>query len=209
MLHHADIWRAIDLLAARHGLSASGLARKAGLNPTSFNPSKRIHGRRKRWPSTESISCILQATATDLDEFVALAEAKLPARSTLPLLDLKEAEKTNLFDEKGNPKDTGSAWESMPMKASTDPNAFVLEISGKALEPVYRDRDRIVVAPSDSPRRGDRIVLQKKTGEILICQLGRETTAKVEMIGFNPQLPTVSLPRTEIAWYHRILWASQ
>ena len=41
MLKHTDIWRAIDRLAAQHGLSASGLARRAGLDPTTFNKSKR------------------------------------------------------------------------------------------------------------------------------------------------------------------------
>ena len=42
MLTHADIWNAVDRLAARAGLSASGLAKKAGLDPTTFNKSKRI-----------------------------------------------------------------------------------------------------------------------------------------------------------------------
>ena len=42
MLTHAQIWGALDRLAARAGLSASGLAKKAGLDPTTFNKSKRI-----------------------------------------------------------------------------------------------------------------------------------------------------------------------
>ena len=42
MLTHAQIWTALDRLAARAGLSASGLAKKAGLDPTTFNKSKRI-----------------------------------------------------------------------------------------------------------------------------------------------------------------------
>ena len=42
MLTHSDIWNAVDRLAARAGLSASGLAKKAGLDPTTFNKSKRI-----------------------------------------------------------------------------------------------------------------------------------------------------------------------
>ena len=63
MMRHDDIWRAIDALAAEHGLSASGLARKAGLDPTAFNPSKRIGADgRARWPSTESVAKVLAAT---------------------------------------------------------------------------------------------------------------------------------------------------
>jgi phage repressor protein C with HTH and peptisase S24 domain len=42
MLTHKQIWSAIDGLADRHDLSASGLAKLAGLDPTTFNKSKRI-----------------------------------------------------------------------------------------------------------------------------------------------------------------------
>ena len=41
--NHESVWGAIDALAARHRLESSGLAKKAGLDPTAFNPSKR-HG---------------------------------------------------------------------------------------------------------------------------------------------------------------------
>jgi hypothetical protein len=36
-LTHARVWSAIDALAHRYGLSASGLAKRAALDPTSFN----------------------------------------------------------------------------------------------------------------------------------------------------------------------------
>jgi len=42
MLQHGDVWRGIDRLAAKHGLSASGLARRAGLDPTAFQSIERI-----------------------------------------------------------------------------------------------------------------------------------------------------------------------
>ncbi|MDE0702695.1 MAG: helix-turn-helix transcriptional regulator, partial [Rhodospirillaceae bacterium] len=42
MLTHNDVWDAIDRLAKKYGMSASGLARRAGLDPTTFNKSKRI-----------------------------------------------------------------------------------------------------------------------------------------------------------------------
>ena len=75
MLTHAQIWRAIDALAERHSLSASGLAKIAGLDPTTFNRSKREGSDGKqRWPSTESVAKVLQATGATLEEFVALAE---------------------------------------------------------------------------------------------------------------------------------------
>src|SRR5665213_1894032 len=73
MLTHNQIWTAIDRLAARAKLTASGLAKKSGLDPTTFNKSKRITPEgRPRWPSTESVSKALAATSTKIDTFIAL-----------------------------------------------------------------------------------------------------------------------------------------
>ena len=61
-LTHANTWRAIDRIAAMHGLTTSGLARKAGLDPTTFNVSKRVSQTGKeRWVSTETIAKVLRA----------------------------------------------------------------------------------------------------------------------------------------------------
>ena len=63
-LSHAQLWKAVDRLAARQGMTASGLARRAGLDATSFNPSKRFgpgDPPRPRWPSTESVAKVLEA----------------------------------------------------------------------------------------------------------------------------------------------------
>src|SRR5918998_4046214 len=77
MWNHESIWAAIDALAAKKGLSASGLAKKAGLDPTAFNPSKRPGADgRPRWPSTESIAKILAATGEPLENFVAMARRR-------------------------------------------------------------------------------------------------------------------------------------
>jgi phage repressor protein C with HTH and peptisase S24 domain len=88
MLTHAQIWTAIDRLAARAGLSASGLAKKAGLDPTTFNKSKRITpDGRARWPSTESVAKSLSATDTSVETFIALiSEAPRPITQAVPLI---------------------------------------------------------------------------------------------------------------------------
>lgn len=76
MLTHAQIWYAIDKLAQMNGYSTSGLSRKAGLDPTTFNRSKRFSGEGKeRWPSTESLSKILNITGTDFVEFARLTQS--------------------------------------------------------------------------------------------------------------------------------------
>ena len=70
MLTHKQVWNAIDVIAERYGYSASGLAKKSGLDPTSFNPSKRNGpDGRPRWPTMESVSRLLQASGAGIDEF--------------------------------------------------------------------------------------------------------------------------------------------
>ena len=71
MFTHSEIWNAVDRLAQDNGYSPSGLAKKAGLDPTTFNKSKRVSPDGKpRWPSTESISKILTVTNTKLSDFL-------------------------------------------------------------------------------------------------------------------------------------------
>ncbi len=76
MFSHDQIWAGIDRLALSHGLSPSALARRAGLDPTSLNRSKRFTREgRPRWPSTSSIAKLLHATGVPLEEFAALVGA--------------------------------------------------------------------------------------------------------------------------------------
>jgi phage repressor protein C with HTH and peptisase S24 domain len=68
---HAKVWRAIDRTARAHGLSASGLARTAHLDPTSFNKSKRVSPARKpRWPSIETVAKVLDSVGDSGEDFV-------------------------------------------------------------------------------------------------------------------------------------------
>src|SRR6201997_2233019 len=159
MLTHAQIWKALDRLAARAGLSASGLAKKAGLDPTTFNKSKRITpDGRARWPSTESVAKSLAATGTPFDVFVQLVDNNrpLPKRS-VPLIGLAQAGKAGFFDDAGFP--VGHGWDEIPIPTVTDEHAYALEISGKSMEPAYRDDAVVIVSPGASVRRGDRVVV--------------------------------------------------
>ena len=73
MFTHAQIWQGLDRLASSKGYSPSGLAKQAGLDPTSFNKSKRISPEGKpRWPSTESLAKVLSVTDSTMTDFIAL-----------------------------------------------------------------------------------------------------------------------------------------
>src|ERR1043165_10075183 len=92
MLSHGQVWGALDRLAERAGLSASGLAKKAGLDPTTFNKSKRITVEgRPRWPSTESVAKALAATNVSIDNFVQLITDSPRTVQSVPLLGLAHA----------------------------------------------------------------------------------------------------------------------
>ena len=209
MLTHPQIWRAIDALAARHGMSPSGLARVAGLDPTTFNKSKRGAANGKlRWPSTESLAKILSATEESLDEFVALVSELPTVRARMvPLIGLAQAGSAGYFDDAGFP--AGAGWDEIPFPELADEHAYALEITGESMVPVYRDGDRIVVSPSASVRRGDRVVVKTISGEVMAKHLSRQTAQRIELKSFNPVFEDRGFALTEIAFAHRIIWASQ
>ena len=210
MLTHSDVWDAIDRLAKKYGMSASGLARRAGLDPTTFNKSKRIMPNgRQRWPSTESVSKVLKATGAPLEEFMALlqgGDGAMPVRR-IPLIGHAQAGDEGYFDDAGFP--TGSGWDEVDFPDLGDPHAYALEISGDSMVPVYRDGDRIVVYPGASVRRGDRVVARTNSGEVMAKEVQRMTASRVELLSINREHDDRSLAREEIEFIHRIVWASQ
>jgi phage repressor protein C with HTH and peptisase S24 domain len=209
MLTHAQVWSAIDRLAARAGLSASGLARRAGLDPTTFNKSKRVTPQgRPRWPSTESIAKALAATATPLEAFVGLIEPSAAASPRpVPLLGFAEAGEGGHLDDGGVP--AGEKWTEIAFPTINDEHAYALAISGQSMEPAYRDGDIIVVSPAAPIRRGDRVVVRTRGGEVMAKELKRRTAKLIELRSLNPEHPDRTLTVSEVRWIARILWASQ
>jgi len=209
MLNHSNVWRAVDQLAAAHGLSASGLAKKAGLDATTFNKSKRQTREGKlRWPSTESVAKILNATGADLHEFVAYVEdGQRAAPRNIPLIGLAQAGSEGYFDDAGYP--TGGSWEEISFPGSTGQHSFAVEISGDSMEPAFREGDIVIVSPEESVRRGDRVVVRTTAGEVMAKVLKRQTAGHIELSSFNPAHEDREFATADIDWIHRILWAAQ
>lgn len=209
---HAQIWNAIDALARRYDITASALAKLAGLDPTSFNRSKRFSNdaeARPRWPSTESLSKVLEATGVSFAEFAALAEGNMrPSPRGVPLIGFAQAGDDGYFDDAGFP--VGQGWDEIDFPGLARDGVYALEISGDSMAPVYRDGDRIVVDPTvGEPRRGDRVVVKTADGEILAKEVARISARALELKSLNPDYPGRTLERKDIAWIARILWASQ
>lgn len=210
MLTHDSIWNAIDALAERYGLSASGLARKAGLDATSFNKSKRTSpDGRERWPSTESIAKILRATGASLDEFMRLVEPEGEIRrSTVPLISMSQGSSGQAFTKDGLPA-SSQGWDEIEFPDVGKEKVFALEVSGDALLPLYRDGDVLIVSPTAGARRGDRIVLRTTEGEITAGELRRRTAKTLELRSFGPESTGRTISVDQIEWLARVMWARQ
>jgi phage repressor protein C with HTH and peptisase S24 domain len=210
MLTHAQIWTALDRLAAVAGLSPSGLAKKSGLDPTTFNKSKRVTpDGRARWPSTESVAKALTATGTPIDTFVQLIEetARSTVKKTVPLIALAQAGGAGYFDASGFP--TGRGWEEIRFPAINDEHVYALEISGDSMAPIYNEGTLIIVSPAASIRRGDRVVVKTTDAQVVVNELKRRTARTIDLRSIDPGHSERTLPMGEVAWIARIVWASQ
>jgi phage repressor protein C with HTH and peptisase S24 domain len=209
MLTHESIWAALDALAVAKGMSPSGLARKAGLDATTFNKSKRVTpDGRARWPSTESVAKALEAAGASFDEFVGLVEGARKGRARgLPLVGLAQAGDGGFFDDGGFP--VGAGWDEVSFPDVADDKSYALEISGESMLPVYRDGDIVIVSPAAPVRRGDRVVVRTQDGEVLAKELKRRTARTIELKSLNPAHPDRVFKTEEVAWVARILWSSQ
>jgi phage repressor protein C with HTH and peptisase S24 domain len=210
MLSHDRIWAAIDRLAERYGMSASGLARKSGLDATSFNRSKRTSpDGRDRWPSTESVAKVLRATGASLDEFMRLIDPDVGRSKTMiPLIGMTQAGAGRLFNDEGMPSG-GPGWEEVEFPDLSNEKVFALEVQGDSMEPLYRDGDVLIVSPTASVRKGDRVVVRTAKGEVTAKELKRKTAKNIELRALNAEHPDRVIPASEIAWMARVMWARQ
>lgn len=197
MLKHADIWQAIDALAAAHSFSPSGLARVAGLDATTFNKSKRLSPEGKqRWPSTESIAKILEVTGASFLEFAALVH-KTVLKTKIPVLPLAtlvgagrgKGEQPSPIGEDGKP--AGKGWGKRSVPGIDDENAFGLEVSagaaGTAQAPGFRPGSLLVAAPGAKLQKGDRVAVALASGTLQLREIGRVAGKRYELLQLDNQ----------------------
>ncbi|MCP1198621.1 helix-turn-helix transcriptional regulator [Notoacmeibacter sp. MSK16QG-6] len=220
MTTHTNVWKALDQLAAEAGLSPSALARRAGLDPTTFNPSKRVSkGGRNRWPSTESIFKVLDATDRSIFDFANFVSADRPTAAgsglsdqdqthfEIPLLGFAEAGSGGWFDDAGYP--AGEGLDAIEFPANGGENYWALQVHGNSMEPVYRDGDRLILSPNAALHTGDRVVARTRKGEVMAKILDRHAEDSIDLSSLNPDHPPRTFAMEEIEWVARILWASQ
>ena len=216
MLSHDRIWAAIDKLADRNKLTPSGLARRAGLDATTFNRSKRIAADgRERWPSTESVSKILQATG-DVDlRFPPAPRRAAPARARP---SRPSARCRCSASRRPAPAASSTMAASPPARAGTRstfpaPAARTSMRSrspASSMMPLYRDGDIIIVValralPARRPR-GGQDARRRGDGQGAAAEDGAADRARLAQPRPSDNR---TLPVGEVEWMARIIWASQ
>jgi len=212
MLTHEQIWRGVDRLALRNGLSPSGLAKRAGLDPTTFNKSKRVtQDGKQRWPGTESLSKILEATQSNLADFVLLIDEVPAAQPKAPDLKFRSIRLSQItdesFDKSGFPEDAG--WEEVDFPSIDDPRAYIVELDKDAAQDFCRPGSFLVISPSSSVRRHDRVIVKTKKGLLVIGTIKRKGPQEYIVAEMNSSSDELLLNVKDIAWIGRILWVSQ
>jgi len=128
MLSHGDVWRAIDRLSHKYGLSASGLARSAGLDLTTFNKIKRVTREGKnRWPGSESVA--KGATLNIFDSCFGEGAGAEVCRN-IPLIEFAQAGLFGFFDNAGYP--TGAGLDKSHSRASPIRKPMHLKLTAAA-----------------------------------------------------------------------------
>ena len=204
MLSHKRIWRAIDRIAKDAGLTPSGLAKKAGLDPTSFNKSKRIgSGGKLRWPSTESLYKLLKVLGKDLSYFSSLVEP-----DSISEIKLIGSLQTNL---KGFCEcDENSEWESVTFPRTFNKDSVAIKINGYSLEPIYRNGDTLIISKKEALiSEDDRVVLKTTDNELIVKRFIEKDETNTSLRCLEKEGSTSKVPNEKIEWIGKIIWVSQ
>lgn len=198
MFTHDEIWAAIDRLADTRGLSASGLARQAGLDPTAFNKSKRISPNGKpRWPSTESLSKILAVTNCTMSDLLALMNQGGAAAKPVRMLSF-----THVKAGKINEKPVSSFMAAI----QADNESFAITIEDNSLHPLFGEGSVLIVDPSAKLKAEDRaLIYSRKNGlQSGIVQSAQKRALNILLA--DDAFAASEFVENDLEWTARILW---
>ena len=201
---HEEIWNAIDALAASRSVSVSRLARNAGLDPTTFNRSKRVSpDGRLRWPSTESISKVLTSTGASLAEMMQFPGASV----RVPVIGIAHAGNSQHLGDGGEIK--GTAWQEIVLPLPSGGRTVAFKVEGDSMLPLYREGDMLVVDPNGPMESGDRVVVRTSEGDVMAKELAARDENAVVLRALHDAQKDMTYRTDEVEWMGRIVWASQ
>ena len=206
-MQYEQVWNAVDKLASSQGLSPSGLAKKAGLDATTFNKSKRIRpDGKKRWPSLDSINKILEVSGITFEQFYNLAEGESAVQFTpsIPFIKFTQLNKQPRIQNKE--LHTGT-WNKIRFPDSKD-KLYAIDLDNEDFVPLYRYGTLVIASKNSEIRRGDRIIIVDINGQLDIKEFIRRTASSLEVVDINSGLEA-SVNLSDIKLVNRIVWASQ
>lgn len=207
-MQYEQVWNAVDKLAKMQGLSASGLAKKAGLDATTFNKSKRIRpDGKKRWPSLDSINKIMEVSGITFEQFYSLLETDSALKFTpsVPFIKFSQLGEAPLISNK---ELVTAEWNQVRFPDNKE-KLYAIDIDNDRFAPFYRNGTLLIVSKNSEIRRGDRILIMDKDGVVMVKEFIRRTASSLETTDINNNRRESSLTLSDILLVNRIVWASQ
>ncbi len=207
-MKYENIWNAVDKLAEKHGLSPSGLAKRAGLDATTFNKSKRLRpDGKQRWPSLDSINRLLEIFGLSFEQFYALSsDEEEKESSSIPFIKLSQLFELNQSNAEDLPM---QSWAKILFPEFRE-SLYAIEIDCNEFAPIYRFGTTMIVAQNSDIRKADRILIFTKDNRVLIKEFVRRTPSKLVVTDvYNPADDEENILISDIVRLNRIVWISQ
>ena len=207
-MKYDTVWSAVDNLAKSLGMSPSGLAKKSGLDSTTFNRSKRKRPDGKnRWPSLDSLNKVFEFCNITFEEFYKYGETDNPPENlnTIPYIKLSGVSKREYCQDG---EICTANWETICFPDGTK-NLYAMEIDNTDYAPLYKFGTTLILAKHSEIRRNDRVAVFKKDGAFLLAEFIRRKPRTLELQNLNAPEESFSETIDDILFLSRIVWASQ
>lgn len=202
-MNYNEIWEAVDKLAEMNGLTPSGLAKKAGLDPTTFNKSKRIcPDGKKRWPSLDSINKITSVCHISFEDFYHILDETgktdgIRGVSIIPIYNLSDwGREDNQYKNK--------SYINFPNMES---DMYAVLVNGK--NEVYPANSVLILSPTSPIKKGNKVLLTLKfTKETIIGEFINRINGGIKILN-SATKEKIAINISEIEKIGRIMWVSQ
>lgn len=185
-----------------------GLAKKSGLDSTTFNRSKRKRPDGKnRWPSLDSLNKVFEFCNITFEEFYKYGETDNPPENlnTIPYIKLSGVSKREYCQDG---EICTANWETICFPDGTK-NLYAMEIDNTDYAPLYKFGTTLILAKHSEIRRNDRVAVFKKDGAFLLAEFIRRKPRTLELQNLNAPEESFSENIDDILFLSRIVWASQ
>ncbi len=134
--------------------------------------------------------------------------AVLKLATRVPLINRVAAGEPSMFTDLGYP--AGGADEYLTVPDLDDPDAFATRVTGKSMEPGYREGDIVVFSPLAGVSSGcDAFVRLEPDHEITFKRVyfeGEGAEARIRLQPLNPDFSSRVVPRESVAGLFRAVW---